>query len=252
MNNIFDFATSELSQDAFICYLINFAHKNYRGDDPLLTKCAEDFLREIIGPKYRKAHLLVTCLKRQYLNMDILVEVNNELQIIIEDKTYTHQSKNQIINYKAKLEKESDKKIITAYYKMIDQSHEEDVDKHIVRKDMLKLLEKYIVTENTIFQNYYQYIKQIDEEVSAFKLLPIEKWENFQYRGFFQHLTNPLNPILDVSKGYDWDYVPNQNGGLWAYGGIFWRMKNWLNPDFLTKVYLVCIFKSNIIELLLK
>jgi len=39
--NIFSFATSELSQDAFICWLVS--HINYP-EDTILHECAKDFI----------------------------------------------------------------------------------------------------------------------------------------------------------------------------------------------------------------
>ncbi len=37
-NNLFQFATSELSQDAFICWLMNFAGENYQHADLILSE----------------------------------------------------------------------------------------------------------------------------------------------------------------------------------------------------------------------
>lgn len=47
-NNLFMYATSELSQDAFICWLMNFAHKDHLNEDVVLTNCAKELLSKII------------------------------------------------------------------------------------------------------------------------------------------------------------------------------------------------------------
>jgi hypothetical protein len=47
--NIFNFATSELSQDAFIAWLLTWANKEYEGIDKNLHACATDFVRQLIG-----------------------------------------------------------------------------------------------------------------------------------------------------------------------------------------------------------
>lgn len=39
-NNLFRYATSELSQDAFICWLVSFALRENEGVDKVLTQCA--------------------------------------------------------------------------------------------------------------------------------------------------------------------------------------------------------------------
>ena len=43
-NNLFAYATSELSQDAFIAWLMSFAMKEFEGKDVLLTKCAREVI----------------------------------------------------------------------------------------------------------------------------------------------------------------------------------------------------------------
>lgn len=42
--NIFDYATSELSQDAFICYLLAFGKEKYKTSYPNEYKMAHQFL----------------------------------------------------------------------------------------------------------------------------------------------------------------------------------------------------------------
>ena len=44
-NNLFAYATSELSQDAFIAWLMSFAMKEFEGKDVLLTKCAREVIK---------------------------------------------------------------------------------------------------------------------------------------------------------------------------------------------------------------
>lgn len=46
-NNIFHYATSELSQDAFLCWLFSYALKD-ADNDAALNACAIDFLKQFI------------------------------------------------------------------------------------------------------------------------------------------------------------------------------------------------------------
>ena len=92
-NNLFMYATSELSQDAFICWLMNFAHKDHLNEDVVLTNCAKELLSKIIRTG---EDLTVTDIKRQYKNIDVLLEVNSKYHIIIEDKTFSGQHDDQI------------------------------------------------------------------------------------------------------------------------------------------------------------
>ena len=47
MNNLFDFATKELSQDAFLCWLINWL--NYKKENIELYNTAKKFINLIIN-----------------------------------------------------------------------------------------------------------------------------------------------------------------------------------------------------------
>ena len=48
-SNLFKYATSELSQDAFICWLMSHALIGNKNADPILAKCAKEFLSKMVG-----------------------------------------------------------------------------------------------------------------------------------------------------------------------------------------------------------
>ena len=48
-NNLFSFATSELSQDAFIGWLMSFALPEHEDEEPQLADCARELLRLMVG-----------------------------------------------------------------------------------------------------------------------------------------------------------------------------------------------------------
>ena len=124
--NLFQYATSELSQDAFICWLLAHGKKKHQKEDSLLCACALDFIRQIPGLEHATQ---IDEIKRQYLKIDVLVIVDG-IHIIIEDKTYTNVHGDQIAVYKDKLVKEgiSADRIRTVYYKIVEQPYTEQVD----------------------------------------------------------------------------------------------------------------------------
>ena len=79
-NNLFAYATSELSQDAFISWLMSFAMKEFEGKDVLLTKCAREVIK-IFYPDMKDDEY-VTDIRKQYLNIDILVKIGDKCVII--------------------------------------------------------------------------------------------------------------------------------------------------------------------------
>lgn len=223
-NNLFMYATSELSQDAFICWLLNFAHKDHLSEDAVLKDCAKELLSKIVQTG---EDLIVTDIFRQYKNIDVYIQVNDKYNIIIEDKTFTGQHGDQINHYKRSLEDEGKKNIICVYYKIVEQPFEEDTDVNINRQGLMEVFSKYAdKTQNNIFKDYYEYLLSIDKDVNAFSYAPIDIWRkdyNHIYKGFFTHLIK--NAIVqtvenDIIKGgYGWGYVPNFAGGFW---GLWW------------------------------
>lgn len=84
-NNIFNFATSELSQDAFICWLcnwVNFDDNDLSEDKKKLKELATDFIEKMSGEKLgdRKVNI-----KRQYQKIDVLLEIQNKTEFITKE-----------------------------------------------------------------------------------------------------------------------------------------------------------------------
>lgn len=100
--NLFNFATSELSQDAFLCYLFNFAKEEYK-ENIKEYELANFILRELL----KKCNLEIPKIenldiKKQFYGIDILLIINEKTFIIIEDKTNTNERENQLEGYKKK------------------------------------------------------------------------------------------------------------------------------------------------------
>jgi hypothetical protein len=69
-NNLFFYATSELSQDAFICWLLSYAMPEFSEHDKILTECAKEILCLML-PDSEKSDFVVTDIKKQYRNIGI-------------------------------------------------------------------------------------------------------------------------------------------------------------------------------------
>lgn len=150
--NLFHYATSELSQDAFICWLLAHGMEEHKVEDPLLCTCALDFIRRVPGLENAQQ---IDEIKQQYLNIDVLVIVG-DMHVIIEDKTYTNLHDNQIDVYTNSLVKKGipQSHIRTVFYKIVEQPNRERVDREYTRSDILDILRKYKACKNDIFQDY--------------------------------------------------------------------------------------------------
>lgn len=105
-NNIFSFATNELSQDAFICWCLNWINMPVRDDNASGRQFGARFLSRLLHEAYDVSKVNQVYIFRQLLNIDVLVLVP-ELQValIIEDKTSSQEHGNQINRYKYLLSK---------------------------------------------------------------------------------------------------------------------------------------------------
>ena len=115
-NNLFVYATSELSQDAFLCWLLSFAMSDAT-DDPEMRECAESFLRKALGTikLTQNEKIIVNEIARQVKHADILVSINGKYKLIIEDKTYSSEHDNQLVRYKEEIEEAFPEYRFTAY-----------------------------------------------------------------------------------------------------------------------------------------
>ena len=220
-NNLFAFATSELSQDAFICWLLNFAHEDHLNENRYLTECARKLLRKMVPEESQHR---VNKISRQYNKTDVLLEVNNKYSVIIEDKTFSNTHDDQINRYKNTLIAEGRENIKSVYFKIVEQPFEENADISISRGDLLEIFKEYVDdAQNNILRDYYEYLLEIEKDVNAYKSEEILTWRDeydHVYKGFFTHLVkdNIIQTKEDnvVNGHYNWCYVSNPRGGFWC------------------------------------
>ena len=78
-------ATSELTQDAFIVWLMQWADKKFSEIDNELNRCAIDFVRSLIGES--NEYVIETIkTKRQWNNIDVCGLVNDKYFVVINPK----------------------------------------------------------------------------------------------------------------------------------------------------------------------
>ena len=128
MNNIFSFATGELSQDAFICWCLNWINEPDTIDTHRYHQLGLELLAKLIDKPLNCDKLLKVDIKsidkvilvQQVLNIDVLAIIPQyKLAIIIEDKTSTSEHDNQISFYRGSLKTVFDnKKPWNAYNKL--------------------------------------------------------------------------------------------------------------------------------------
>ena len=217
VNNIFKYATSELSQDAFICWLLSHATEDGWDIDSQIRECAIEFIDKILQSKGDcwRTDTRITGIHKQYKNIDVLVEIG-DYKVIIEDKTFTCSHSDQVNRYKKCLLDEGveEKNIICVFYKIEEQAKPEpNVDFEFTRKILLDVFRKFEGSiSHPIFADYLEYLEWMEYRISAWQRLPIEQWnkDGKAYIGFFTYLSETFLSNCN----YDWKYVSNRDGGF--------------------------------------
>ena len=224
--NIFDYATSELSQDAFLAWLIQWANKEYQKVDSALHACATSFVQELLD-KDKSYSIETVEVRKQWHNIDVSALVNNEYFLLVENKKGSKEHSDQLNRYLeiAKAEHEnSGIEIKPVYFKMEEQGDYEGVKQagfEIFKRDkMLSILSDYIDSterskQNDIIVDYYKYLDDLDKKIKSYQTESLDKWHWYSWQGFYSELQKRIGDGK-------WDYVSNPAGG---FLGFWWHFK---------------------------
>jgi len=224
--NIFEIATSELTQDGFITWLLQWAEPGNKKYDEKLNACAIDFVKFLINE-----NLEITSVEagRQRDNIDIWAKINDKYLIIIEDKTYTSEHSDQLERYKKAAMnwyKEKDLKMVYIYLKTVTESKYliENIKSkgfnYINRSNLIDFFKNYNNIENNIYIDFTEKITNLEVAEKAFETKKIQEWDWNCWIGFYSY----LDSILATDQFLDWKYVSNPAGG---FLGIWWYFLDW-------------------------
>ena len=222
--NIFSFATSELSQDAMFAWIIQWAAPEYKDADPEMHEVATRFLRMLLG-KDDTFNISYVDVGRQWENIDIWAEINDNTFLVIEDKTNTSIHDSQLERYRQSVEKEYQGKRTNLCYAYVKTGNEplsvlKKIQKTgyrtISRADILECLNSYS-GKNPLLLYYREHLQKIEDNTMKYKTLPEKEWGWSAWEGFYKELESRLN----ISS---WEYVSNPAGGFlgawWHFRGI--------------------------------
>ncbi len=238
---LFDFSQKELSQDAFLAWLFQFADENVKKEYISITgkptkevmnlgKCAVDILRLFTGidtlePKTIKV-------EKQREKIDVWVEIDSKFSLIIEDKTETGEHDDQLSTYKktaGKWCKKNNQQLFCCYYKteFVTPEERKSVERQgykvCERNDVLTILKKYkeTILQNDITESYYSFIEKKENEEASFLTTKRDTWTWDQHVGFFRELDSFF---LDEYR--DCGYVNNPSGGFNHFCWHFCSLKD--------------------------
>ena len=218
--NIFDYATSELSQDAFLSWIIKWADKEYAGEP--MNKCGKEIVEKLSNGKISAKENYTVEIYKQYTisngqKMDLWITFNEEekdskkYSLVIEDKVDTSFHDSQLKNYRNEAEKWCKKNNVVSSYCYYKSGFLSATEKNLVEKvyskgswnalsvyDILPTLKNY--TENQIIEDYVN--KFITKKVDLTNIIGYE--ENL-YKVIVNSFEN--NNFLVDSKRKEGNYI---------------------------------------------
>lgn len=233
--NLFTYATSELSQDAFLCWLLEWADPRHRDLDPNLHRVARIFLDALFKEAGLEAPGPDASVEvhKQLKAADIVAEIGEHHVLVIEDKTHTANRDGQLDRYRKALGKlYEDRELVCIYLKTGDQSSYRAVRSKdwgvFTRADLLDVLGKGDSVTHNVFIDFRAWLQKLEDEVNSYKKVPPKDWKKRApaYRGFYLALQKELGQGA-------WSFVNNVGGGF--YG--FWWGSNSVEGG-TAKVYL--------------
>lgn len=220
--NLFSYATSELSQDAVICWLLVWAGEAREGSQSALHQVGVEFLSALFRKAGRPLPSAIDSInvERQVGGIDILCTVNGYITVLIEDKVGTKEHSGQLDRYLKNLsEVGSDcTDIIPVYLQTGDQSSYNKVREssyHVfLRHDLLQVFRSDAGVRaresSDILADYYEYLRNIESAVESYLEKPVKAWGRRAWQGFYQRLQSELG-------AGEWKYVANPSGGFLCF-----------------------------------
>lgn len=222
--NLFQIATKELSQDGFFTWLIQWADSTNEKYDKELNITAKSFVKLLSN---NTTDIVNVSAGRQWNNIDIWAEVNDDIFIAIEDKTNTSEHSEQLERYKQIAQEHYKNKRDNLFFVYLKTGNESistinEVTKKgytvIDRKAVLEILNS-CKSKNDILSEFRDNLNLIESQTNSFIKLDniTSDWKATE--GFYLKLQEMILP-----EWSDWRYVANQMGGFLG----FWY--HWTSP----------------------
>ena len=226
-NNIFSYATSELSQDAVICWLLSWSSIQCKDKDFHLHTVGKAFLDHLLSKWNIKIDVVQTIeIHRQLYNIDVIADINNSITLVIEDKIGTNSHSNQLQRYEDAIETNCKNQLIAyIYLKIHDFLPEDDLQKSsfkiFTRSDMLDVFATLPKSNNYLLDSFHEHLLTLENKACAYQSSKINDWTWHAIQKFYSIL-NIAYPDLKGS------YVANPRGG---FLGCWWSFNGFMNAE---------------------
>lgn len=221
MKNMFKFATNELTQDAFLMWLIEASDPKEQNDvDKDLYEASRKLIYELTGISVNEEILEVWTYPQAYkIDITAYIKTNKEEHVLyIEDKVMSKEH-NQLEIYNDGIKKMLNKwkdfkgkslKIHKIFYKIdfIEEDERNRVEKAGWKiypfKDIINLFSNYRTTKNLFLRQYAEYINDIYLELNYLDIPMVPHDTMTAWRAFFINTVGPA--IKDICSYWAYNY----------------------------------------------
>lgn len=228
--NLFTYAPSELSQDAFLAWLLAWASDEYADTDPALHRTGHHFVAALLRkcgrsvPDFRSVEVQTQHPARHDKKagaIDVFVTLDDAVALLIEDKVRAGMHGDQLRRYLAWAQGEyGPERVAAVYLKTFDQASYKAAEKAgftpFLRGDLLRVLGEgtQLGVRNDIFAAFHAHVRGIEKRVAAYSRVPVSDWptgpEGRDLRaGFFMRVQEAIPEAR-------WAFVNNPGGGFMA------------------------------------
>lgn len=257
--NLFDYATSELSQDAFVCWLCS----RWNDPDDTVRAASQNLLHAMLGSDDpTPVQVLQVARQRCHVDVALLTEhVGVRNIMIVEDKTGSMDHDDQLRRYPEQADSlfpgELYDEVRVIYYKtgpLVEYARVVDQCDVILGLDEISglIVPFGTASSNTILAEYAAHLQRLHDRRTMWKTHPIGDWGDEARAGYAEHLRQR---IADSGwNGWVLFEKPNtRNGGHWvvslgngktlgprrlkAFVGVEFPPDN-IQPDWLLRILL--------------
>lgn len=228
--NLFDIATKELSQDAFLMWLL----RSFNSKNEMVSKVSYDFINFLLNDfTINYGDIIEVKTWAQWKRIDVLAEIRTKdkknIVIAIEDKTFSGEH-NQLEDYTDEISKyyleklESENWIVKTIFYKTDLKRVNDHDINACKESSNKYIcweyyfieeiydffKKYDVTDSEILDSYISHIKNLYVDLTTISSKNMKDWNLTNFATYFREKF-----IFPKENSKDIKYE------LWVYRGIY-------------------------------
>ncbi len=243
--NLYQFATSELSQDATLAYILSWAKPEYRETAPALNTLGVRLLRALVDSSARAQgianpleNVAITALRvaTQQDCIDVWAEINDAVFLLIEDKVDSAERNKQVARYleraaQYRTARGNPWKTMPVYVKTGNESGPHVISTTacgvFLREHLLAVLSQVPDTGNAIVEEFRSHLQSWQDETESYLTMPYTDWAKKAkaIQGYYMVLETWLRDRhrqLGIAGDCDasWKYVPNAANG---FLGFYWH-----------------------------